>query len=239
MGLLTALGFGCFFLVSLAVGLRLVFQWHRTRQLPELLIGVGVLGIGPVGYALTVVAQLLDASVPLAAACFYGFAQLAVNLGAFAKLLFNGRVYYPGSRTARLAIGVGGVALLVAWIDVARGGFEIAAPGLRHVPLVAALLWGSFEALRYHGRMRRRARIGLGDPVVENRFLLWGLGAGAAGLGSLVSMVAGMGGGAEVLLDPALLGVLSIHGLVAAVCMWLAFLPPRAYTDWVAARAGS
>ena len=52
MGLLTALGFGCFFLVSLAVGLRLVLQWRRTRQLPELLIGIGVLGIGPVGFAL-------------------------------------------------------------------------------------------------------------------------------------------------------------------------------------------
>ncbi len=237
MGLFTSLGFGCFFLVSLAVGLRLVLQWRRTRQLPELLIGIGVLGIGPVGFALTVVAQLLVGAVPLAAACFYGFAQLAVNLGAFAKLLFNGRVYHPGSVAARVAVWLGGAALVAAWVDVALGGFVVEAPGPRHAPLVAALLWGSVEALRYHGRMRRRARIGLGDPVVENRFLLWGVGAGAAGVGSLVGVVAGVGGGAQLLVDPVLLGVLSLHGSIAAVCMWLAFLPPRAYTRFLSERA--
>ena len=38
--------------------------------------------------------------------------------------------------------------------------------------------------------MRRRLQIGLGDPVVANRFLLWGIGAGAAGLGSFIGVAA-------------------------------------------------
>ena len=44
-----ALGFGAFFVSSLAIGLRLVWLAQRNRGLPELLIGVGILGIGPAG----------------------------------------------------------------------------------------------------------------------------------------------------------------------------------------------
>ena len=35
-------GFVAFFVASLSVGVRLVLLWGRTRQLPELLIGIGV-----------------------------------------------------------------------------------------------------------------------------------------------------------------------------------------------------
>lgn len=233
---LTALGFGAFFVVSLVVGLRLLLLWWKTRQLPELLIGLGVLGIGPVGFSLTVLAQLLAGSHPGRSALCYGLAQLAVSVGAFAKFVFNWHVYRPQSRLARAAVAIGGVALLAAWLEMALRGFPIVAPGPRHLPLVAALLWGSFEALRYRTRMRRRARVGLGDPVVENRFLVWGIGAGAAGIGTVVSLVTGMIAGADALLDPTLLLLLAGHGLVAAVCMWLAFLPPRPYLRFLVAR---
>jgi hypothetical protein len=46
-------GFAAFFVASLTAGVRLVMLWRRTRELPELLIGIGVLGIGPVGYGLS------------------------------------------------------------------------------------------------------------------------------------------------------------------------------------------
>ena len=44
-------------------------------------------------------------------------------------------------------------------------------------------LWGAAESLRYFSMMRRRAKLGLADPLVTNRFLLWGLGIGAAMVG--------------------------------------------------------
>lgn len=225
----TLVGFGSFFVVALVVGVRLLLLWRETRQLPELLIGLGVLGIGPVGFAVTVLAQLLSASTPTGSLICYGLAQLAVCIGAFAKFVFNWKVYHPDSRLAKGLVAAGGLTLVGVYAEMALRGFPIEAPGLRHLPLVAALLWGSAEALRYRERMRRRSRIGLGDPVVENRFLVWGLGAGAAGLGSILSMIAGMIAGAEAMLDPTLLILLSLHGLVAATCMWLAFAPPQAY----------
>lgn len=226
---ITAVGFAAFFVVSLFVGIRLVLLWRETRQLPELLIGLGVLGIGPVGFSVTVVSQLLAEASPGASTLCYGLAQLAVSAGALAKLVFTWKVYHPGSRIARGAVLAGGLALIAVYLEMAWRGFPVEAPGLRHLPLVAALLWGAIEALRYRERMRRRARLGLGDPVVENRFLVWGIGAAAAGIGSVFSMVAGTLYGAEALVDPQLLLLLSLHGMVAALCMWLAFLPPRAY----------
>jgi hypothetical protein len=235
---LTAIGFVAFFLVALVVGVRLLLLWRQTGEQPELLIGIGVLGIGPVGFALTVAAQLLAGQSSPSSALCYGLGQLAVAIGAFSKFVFNWRVYHPESRIARNAAVAGGAVLATVWLEAAFRGFPVEAPGFRHLPLVVALLWGSFEALRYRERMRRRARVGLGDPVVENRFLVWGLGAGAAGVGSVISMVAGMIGGAQTLLDPGLLTLLSLHGMAAAVCMWLAFVPPKAYLRFVS-RSGS
>lgn len=226
---ITAVGFGAFFLVALLVGIRLLLLWRETRQLPELLIGLAVLGIGPVGFSVTVVSQLLAGSSPSASTLCYGLAQLAMSAGALAKLVFTWKVYHPHSRVARGAVLAGGLVLLAVYAEMAWRGFPVKAPGLRHLPLVTALLWGAIEALRYRARMRRRARLGLGDPVVENRFLVWGIGAAAAGIGSVLSVVAGTLYGAEALVDPGLLLLLSLHGMVAALCMWLAFLPPQAY----------
>ena len=69
------IGFGAFFVASLTVGVRLVALWWENRQLPELLIGLGVLGIGPVGFGCVTLGQILQtdhgvaAGVVFAAAC--------------------------------------------------------------------------------------------------------------------------------------------------------------------------
>ena len=43
----------------------------------------------------------------------------------------------------------------------------------------AVLLWLFVESAIYAQRMRRRVRLGLGDPVVANRFTLWAIWTGA------------------------------------------------------------
>jgi hypothetical protein len=102
---------------------------------------------------------------------------------------------------------------------------------------VGCLLWGSAEALRYWRVLRRRLRLGLTDPVVTNRFFLWGLGAGAAGLGSAIGVVAQLATGLSPLEVPAILLSSSLHGLTAAVAMWLAFLPTAGYRRMIESRA--
>ena len=82
MGAWIWIGFAAFFVVALVVGVRVLLLARRTRELPELLMGVGVLGIGPVGFGLLVLGQQLQASHPLAFQVMVGTASFAISCGA-------------------------------------------------------------------------------------------------------------------------------------------------------------
>jgi uncharacterized membrane protein YuzA (DUF378 family) len=100
----------------------------------------------------------------------------------------------------------------------------------RWAPNLGMLLaygWSSVEPLRCAALMRRRARHGLGDPLVENRMLLWAAGTGAIAAVALLHLIAQLFGHYE--LPTSLFGVVSALVGVAALTEWLAFFPPRAY----------
>jgi hypothetical protein len=235
------IGFAAFFVASLSVGVRLLRLWARTRQLPELLIGLGVLGIGPVGFGLATVSELLRAQVPGLAQGLLALGYFAVGGGVVAKYVFNWRVYHPQSGGVRAAALTAGALVLLCYVADVAGGFDPyeidAIFVLRSLLQVGCLLWGAAEALVYWQRMRRRLRIGLAEASVTNRFFLWGLGAGAAGVGSAIGVAAQVATGLSPLEIPWVLLSSSLHGLTAAVAMWLAFLPPAAYLRLLEARA--
>lgn len=240
---IVAVGFLAFFVSSLTVGVRLILLWRRTRELPELLIGLGVLGIGPVGFGLATIAGLLRESSPGAAAWMLGLAMLAMAVGAGAKYVFNWRVYHPQSRLCAAIAWLGAGSLLVLWVmSLVQTGFRTAfgnEPGymLRSFIQVGCLLWGSAEALRWWRMLRRRMRLGLAEPVVTNRFFLWGLGAGAAGVGTAIGIAAQMVTGVPSMEIPWVTFSSSLHGLTAAVAMWFAFLPSARYLRFIETRA--
>jgi hypothetical protein len=237
------IGFAAFFVASLTVGVRLVALWWRNRQLPELLIGLGVLGIGPVGFGCMTFGQILHADHEVASRVVFAIGIFAASGGAFAKYIFNYTVYHPDSRVVRGLVHVAGVGLLACclWAWVSNGFARVqeveASYFVRSFLQVGCLLWGSIEALRYWRMMRRRGRLGLADPVVTNRFFLWGVGAGAAGVGTAVGVTAQILIGLPPLEIPWVTLSSSIHGLVAAVAMWFAFLPTEAYTRFILGRA--
>jgi hypothetical protein len=236
-------GFSAFFVASLTAGVRLVMLSWRTRRLPELLIGVGVLGIGPVGFGLVTTAELVQADSPEAARWILAVALLAVCAGAFAKYVFNWQVYHPRQKRVRWIVWTAGLLLAGCYaMEFFRSGFhsqdfESPANLGRSALLIGCLLWGSAEAFAYWRKMRRRLRLGLADPVVTNRFFLWGLGAGAAGVGSTIGTVAQLVTGLPPLETPLITLSSSLHGLTAAVAMWLAFMPNQAYLQFIEARA--
>jgi hypothetical protein len=237
------IGFLAFFVASSVVGVRLLLLWGRTRELPELLIGLGVLGIGPVGFGFVTLGELFVPGRPQLARLLIGVGLVAMSIGSGAKYVFNRRVYHPESRVLRGLVGLACALLAVClvWEFVATGFHTLTRPGpayfLRLSLQVGCLLWGSAEALRYWERMRRRVRLALADPVVANRFLLWGLGAGAAGVGSAIGGAVQWWTGLPPLELPGLMLSSSLHGLAAAVAMWLAFVPSARYTRWVRARS--
>ena len=168
-------------------------------------------------------------------------AATVIAVGIWAKLIFNWLVYRHDRRvaqiaTALLAIGVGAQLLaqpmLGSFLAAAR---NVPLSSARNIVQVVALGWGAAEALAYWVRLRKRARLGLANAVLVNRFLMWGLSAAAAGLGTAIPIAASLATGAQVLEMPAILASSSAFGLVAALGMWLAFAPPRAYVAWLAA----
>ena len=236
-------GFVAFFFVALWVGVRLLAQWGRTRELPELLLGLGVLGIGPVGFGFLLLAAAAGANDPRAPSVLAGISAVAVGGGASSKAIFNWKIYHPTSRAAA-AVAFAAIAGLA--VAVVADGFTTGfAPGswmkpgwilVRQAVQIAVLLWGAAEALVWWRRMRRRVSVGLGDPLVASRFLLWGIGAGMAGFGSLFGTVIGVIEGRGMNELPELTVMLSLFGMVSAVALWLAFATPQWFKQRVQAR---
>ena len=117
MDVITLTGLGAFFVVSLLVGLRLAWLWVRTRRMPELLISIGILGIGPCGFALSVAAVTNAESNPELARTLWRVALLAMNLGGAATACFNWIVFRRTAGWARglayaLAIGFAAVSVV-------------------------------------------------------------------------------------------------------------------------------
>ena len=77
--------------------------------------------------------------------------------------------------------------------------------------------------------LARRMRIGMGDPLVANRLLVWGVGTGAIAAVAAIHLAGQLLGHYE--LPASLIGVVSLLVLVTAVAEWLAFFPPRAWRD--------
>jgi len=240
--LLGSVAFPLFVAVSLFLGIRLVVLASRTRRLPELAIGVNFLLAGALGYSLLIAAESLRVLGPYAGlGSFAGVT--AISLGAFTLALFSHRVFRPASLASRaalvalalwLALGVAG-----SWPLHVRGETEGAGVWLGHwapnLGMLVAYGWASVEPSRYAALMRRRARHGLGDPLIANRMLLWGVGTGAIAGVALLHLVAQLLGHYE--LPPSLVGVVSALVLVTALTEWLAFFPPRVYRRRFAAPA--
>ena len=172
-----------------------------------------------------------------------GVALFAVSCGASAKFVFNWRVYHPHGAVAR-GIAIAAAAALLGtfvWLGV---GHAFVAPGplapsslSRSALQIGCLLWGAGESFAYWTKMRRRVRLGLADPVVCNRFLMWAIGAFAAGWGTAVGLIAQIVTGAATLDGGWVMVSSSIHGLIAAIAIALAFIPPGFYLRFIRTRA--
>lgn len=233
--MLGLVAFPSFVLVSLVLGVRLLGMARRTRNLPELTIGLNFLLAGAIGYSLLIAAESLRL-LPDALTGLGSFAGVtAISLGAIAIGVFSARVFHPDSGAARLAqLLLGGwlvLGIVGSWSLHVAGAADGAGAWLgRWAPnlgLLVAYGWSSFEPLRYAAAMRRRAQIGLGDPLVAARMRLWGVGTGSIAGIALLHLVAQLFG--HYTLPASLVGVVSLLVLVTAVAEWFAFFPPRFY----------
>jgi hypothetical protein len=246
MRFVAALGGIPFVLVCLVIGPRLLLLARRTRALPELVMGSSLLLMGGIGYPLTSVARQ---AAPLSDSARTGFmiaAHVCMVTGAFSMAVFNWRVFRADARWARrLTLGT---ALVLAALFAAQGvspGFEAGALRGDGLPLVLINLvvaanscWSMVESLAYRRKLALRRRLGLGDPLVEDRLRLWAAAMGGAAAISLwTTWLHALG------VDPAASAagalVIGPFGLASATAVALAFFPPAGYRRRVLARAAA
>jgi hypothetical protein len=242
--LLAVLAGASFLLVGTIVGVRMLLLARRTRQAPETLLGAGLCALTFVtipcvslGFGLRLGPVWLEKLL---------FVVGLVPVIGFAAVLhaFTARVFRPGSRmawglviaaTLVAAIGTGGTVLsrFAAWeVDrVVSVHWTVMLVG----SVVFGLAWSGFESLNYHRKMRLRLGLGLVDPVVCDRFFLWGFGGVAAVFGVAI-VIGSLLVGWRVVNHPLPILGIAFAGFSLSISWWLAFLPPEAYLRHLRAR---
>jgi Co/Zn/Cd efflux system component len=234
MELFGLIGMSAYSIVGLVAGLRLLRLARRTGELPERLIGGAFLSGAMLGYPTLIVADRLRAVAPDPALVlfFVGWAGLVV--AALCLLAFWQRVYHPDRIAARRTLWVGSallVASLVGLLLTHSAGAQAAAspwylPGLGAQGAAYAL--NGWASARYWRMLRRRLPLGLADPVVVKRILLWSTAAWAVICQYLYSTMHVLMTGQSSISGPGV-AIISSLGLIAAGTILLAFFPPQSY----------
>ena len=229
LGALSVVGFGSFVVASFLVGLRLLGIASRTGKAPELAIGTAFLAGGGLGYGLIVTAFALHAFSTPVMPIVVLVGNTSASCGAIALAFAIWRIVRPDDRWPIALIASIVVLLSVAFAGRLLNITVIPAPTYvfwsATIGSVASYAWSAFESLRFHARLRRQARIGLGSAEIAQRFLLWGV-AGSAAVGIHICSAANRFVDADTI-HPALMIVQAAFGLSAAIGIWLAFFPPR------------
>lgn len=236
------LGLGLLVMIAAdaVVGARLLILAARQRRLPELAFGATFVLLGVVGYPLAISAR--SAAGGTGDGGLLAAALAAQNLGALAMYVATWQVFRPDAVWAlRLVSMAGGVFLASLLGDSFQAGRPLLRDGgswyyLGFAARALAFVWAAHEAFRYHGMMRRRLALGLGDPVVADRFRLWAVSATAVAVAFGAFLAGRLFAPDGVMAAPVLIAT-SLAGIVAGVTVLLAFSPPAAYVRHVASRA--
>jgi len=105
--------------------------------------------------------------------------------------------------------------------------------------MVLADLWLVADALRFRGQLLRRLALGLADPLVVDRLLLWSLASLARVALVLIAPITSAVFGMAHLPAGAVTSILlfsSLLILVATVSLWLMLVPSASYRRWVERR---
>jgi hypothetical protein len=235
------IGPSVFVATSAIVGVRLLRLARRTNGTPDRAAGVALISAGAIGYTLIGGVPLIPGISVTDMHLAVALGDLAVDVACVALCLSSWRVSRPdrvwaAALFAAVVATLGGTAMANLW----TASFTLAyheRPWWHALGLGCqcfSFAWASVEALLSHARLRRQARAtGTPPPAAATRSLMWGIATGSAALLVALYAIAWQRQGSLVP-SPQTISVLSVPGMIAAVCVWLAFLPPRL---WRSARA--
>ncbi|MEM9174270.1 MAG: hypothetical protein AAGC67_03480 [Myxococcota bacterium] len=242
------------FALLAAPAVRLLVLAARTRQAPEVWGGLYFLGTS-IGIPLRVLGHALAPTDPGMALTCNAVGHVFFAAAVCALTMFTWRVFRPDAAWARgLALGLL-ASIVAATVHLFTTGTVSAERSIgmlaTNATRLAPLLWAFAESLRYRRAMRRRAALGLADPIVTNRFLLWTLWTGALAalpamtlslrvlkhVGEALGLYVGEDLSQEPLVVLAVRVVFLLTAPIGAVALSLSFFPPERYLAAVRARA--
>jgi len=247
----------CNLVLSLAVGLRLLRAGGGLpeRALAAYFLASAFLSVLCQGVVYGGVADPTLALPEAASRLVLGLAILGMAVGAVGVLVFTAITFRPQERWARMAAAAGGALALGGFAaEAALEGFTVVlVPGPGHWLAWAGrtlpMAWVAAESLRYWVLQRRRLRLGLADPLVADRFLLWGIWSAAGFVNLSADVVARVvytvlaGTTTEMVMEvlrPVVIGTMAVTmllGVVSATTLFLTFFPTARYRHWVERRA--
>lgn len=234
----SVLGLGILAMIAAdaVVGVRLLALARRTREVPELALGCAMLLLGVAGYPLSIAARRGFGGEEYGGLLLLA-ALTAQNLACLGIYIATWRVFRPRSAGAAAAVVAASAAFVASLV---ASGSSDAGPGyyLGYTARLLAFIWAAAEAFHYHARLRRRLVLGLADPVVTDRFYLWGVATATLCAGFLIFLYGRLTGPNVADSAPVLLAT-SLVGILAGTTIWLAFLPPAGSVRRVRARASN
>ena len=235
------------FLLLAAPGLRLLTLAWKTREAPELLCGLYFIGAS-ICISLRVLGTSLQWSDPELSLSLNSVGHVALASGTIFMAVFTQRVFHAASPGAKAFAGVTIAAIIGTTFHsflsgqiVVENSFSLVATNTARIVPTA---WAFVESFRYWRAMKRRANLGISDPVVTNRFLLWSLWTGGVSGLPLVALMVRVAGlimfGDDALnesnggeLAPQAMALIRLAFLVivpvSVTALSLSFFPPRTY----------
>lgn len=240
-----------FVLVSAVVAARLLLLSRRTRERPERLLGLGILGTAVLGYGVLIAAMILRGGAGALATtpgvrALTAVGNLLHDAGVSMIVLFVLTAFRPSERWAR---ALAGLLLLALWGGhlgwELSNGYRSSAPGnafwwIRYSVIWSYPLWMMIESYRYYGLMRRRCALGLADPLVTNRFFLWGSASLGTALATWTASVPfWLVGRPELAVawSPVIQIATATLGVITVTIYALTFFAPAWYRSWVSGAA--
>ncbi len=251
VGVVAGLAQAVYLGAAFALAAHLLRRAKRSRELAPLLLGLNLLLAMGCGYLLCsagmATAMLAKDASPRLIEGLLGAGYASTILGLSAALLFNWRVFWPGRRWP-LALGALLLAAMLAGAVgyaasgvIASGRYQGGWVWLLYAGMLATNLWVAIEPLLYHAKLKKRIPLGLAEPIVADRFLLWGLGSLARAAMILIGPLSEaaldrLGADARLSYSSVALVLASVLGLATSLAYWLTFNPTRAYARWVERR---
>lgn len=232
-----------------AVGLRLLWLAVHGGGSPAWSCGLGFTLIALIGYPMSTISGLGFKPVGevihgLAAAGSLVTAAGLASFFAFTLTAFRLRTPWAWLLTVGSTLALA-IACFVQVDILATADPDLPSAVATFVPsrvisVVSSICyaWLGAEGLLEWSKSRKRVALGLSDPVVSNRFLMWGLFGVSTTCLSMFLMILSMISPEGSRSVTGQVGM-TAFGLVSSLAAALAFFPPEAYTRRIRARAAA